>query len=107
MNTSQSSLTRSRTLHVLLHQTSRATLFLRPGPSPGAWAPTSFLSRADQVSLSLVNAARSSSGDITRTKQTMNGIICIKDIHSFLRLGQFKAIPTITFKKKCTCCPEW
>lgn len=74
MNTSPSSLTRPRTLYVLLHQTPRATLFLRSGPPPAAWALTSFLSRAYQVLLSLVNAARSSSGDITHTKQLMNGI---------------------------------
>lgn len=74
-NTSQSSFSRPRTLHVSLHQRRLVPLvFLRPGPSPGAWAPTSFLSRADQVSLSLVNAARSSSGDITITKQLINGI---------------------------------
>lgn len=71
MNTSPSSLTRPRTLYVLLHQTPRATLFLRPGPLPVAWAPTSFLSRAYQVLLSLVNVGRSS---ITHSKQLMNGI---------------------------------
>lgn len=74
MNTSPSSLTRPRTLYVLLHQTPRATLFLRPGPLPAAWAPTSFLSRAYQVLLSLVNAARSSSGDNTHIKLLTNGI---------------------------------
>lgn len=49
-------------------------VFPRPGHSPGAWAPTAFLSRALGVSLALGNAAKSGTGDTTSTKGPIDGI---------------------------------
>lgn len=94
------------TLHVVLSQVSCATcISYRPGPSPGAWAPTAFLSRALWVSLALGNAAKSGSGDTTSAKGPINGI----NVKRHWRLSQAVAVPRDTYKDifLMFCCPEW
>lgn len=94
MNTNQSSLTRPRNFFYIRQLV--PLLLIRPGPSM-VWASTSFLSRADQVSFSLVNAARSSSDDVTSRNWLINGVSVYRHWRHTLSL-QAVALQSNTYK---------